>query len=450
MNLKIVLCKSTLLGPVSGADEIMLNYAVQLQRAGYDVSVVLLYAPNEDEQYYRRLHSNGVPVTIIVKKSFLFACLRALRHLFSSVLFFLFLLRHAPQQLRRIWQLAMRLIAPIYYRECRAYFAKNRPDLMHVFTPDEGAAMLIRAGHELQIPVLYHEMGTPYHMPMLADYYRRLEKVLPLCTEFAALSPRLALEWSVRFPFLSSISVLPLIMERARTFDLGIGPLARPKQTVFGFAARLEEGKGPMVMLDALSELNAAEALGIVRFTGNGPQLVELKARARELALGDACEFVGQYSEPLGRTAFMESLDVFVLPSFAEGTPNGVIEAMAHGVPVIASAVGGIPDIVDAASGILVPAGDAPALAQAMSLLAQDPQRRKQMGQAARDRYEKLFEPAAVLPLLLKTYGRVAGNGHAASVTAAGKGHFHPWAEIYPSAPNDSLAFESPAPASLS
>jgi glycosyltransferase involved in cell wall biosynthesis len=445
MNLKIVLCKSSLLGPVSGADEIMLNYAVQLHRAGYDVNVVLLYAPNENDQYYQRLQRHGVPVTIIVKKSFLFACLRALRHLFLSILFFLFLLRHAPQQLQRIWQIALRLIAPIYYRECRAYFAKNRPDLMHVFTPDSGAAMLIRAGHELHIPVLYHEMGTPYHLPMLTDYYRRLERVLPLCTEFAALSPRLASEWSVRFPFLSSVSVLPLIMERAGTFDLGIGPLARPMQTVFGFAARLEEGKGPMVMLEALSELNAADALGIVRFTGSGPQLVDLKARARELALGDACEFVGQYSEPLGRTAFMESLDVFVLPSFAEGTPNGVIEAMAHGVPVIASAVGGIPDIVDAASGILVPPGDAHALAQAMSLLARDPQRRKQMGQAARDRYEKLFEPAAVLPLLLKTYGRIAGNGHAAGKIAAGNGHFHPWAEIRPDE-QDGASFKSPVP----
>jgi glycosyltransferase involved in cell wall biosynthesis len=161
------------------------------------------------------------------------------------------------------------------------------------------------------------------------------------------------------------------------------------------------------------------------------------------LALGDACEFVGQYSEPLGRTAFMESLDVFVLPSFAEGTPNGVIEAMAHGVPVIASTVGGIPDIVDAASGILVPPGDAHALAQAMSQLAQDPQRRKQMGQAARDRYEKLFEPAAVLPLLLKTYGRLAGNGHGA--IAGSNGHFHPWSEVLPAEPNDNDAVESPS-----
>src|SRR4030095_6775102 len=263
MNLKIVLCKSTLLGPVSGADEIMLNYALHLRQAGYDVQVALLYAPSEDDQYNRRLKENGIPVTIIVRKSLLFALLRALRNIFSSILFFLFVLRRAPDQLRKIWQIALRLIAHLHYRECRAYLAKKRPDLLHVFTPDAGATMLIRAGHELKIPVLYHEMGTPHHLPMLEDYYRRLEKVLPLCTEFAALSPRLATEWSVRFPFLSSISVLPLIMQRAETFDLGLGSRQRPQQTVFGFAARLEEGKGPMVLLEALAEINAEQPVAL-------------------------------------------------------------------------------------------------------------------------------------------------------------------------------------------
>src|ERR1043166_112955 len=111
MDLKIVLCKSTLLGPVSGADEIMFNYAVHLHQAGYDVRVVLLYAPNDDDQYNVRLREQGVPVVVIVKKSLLFAILRALRNVFSSVLFFLFLLRRAPDRLRRVWQIALRLIA---------------------------------------------------------------------------------------------------------------------------------------------------------------------------------------------------------------------------------------------------------------------------------------------------------------------------------------------------
>ncbi|HYX30919.1 MAG TPA: glycosyltransferase [Pyrinomonadaceae bacterium] len=429
MNPKIVLCKSSLLGPVSGADEIMLNYAVHLRQAGYDAGVVLLYAPNEDDQYYQRLRRDEVPVKIIVTKSVLFATLRALRNLFSSLLFFLFLLRRTPDGLRRIWQIALRLIAHLHYRECRAYFAKSRPDVMHVFTPDSGAAMLIRAGHELKIPVLYHEMGTAHHMPMLEDHYRRLENVLPLCTEFAALSPRLASEWSARFPFLKSISVLPLIMRRAEAFDLGLAESLRTEQTVFGFAARLEEGKGPLVLLDALARVNATQPLAMIRIAGTGLQVAEVKARVRELGLRDNCEFVGQYSEPLGRTAFMESLDAFVLPSFAEGTPNSVIEAMAHGLPVIASAVGGVPDIVDPECGVLVPAGDARALAEAMLLLVRNPDLRKRMGLAARARYEKLFEPAAVLPVLLKTYNRIAGNGHFASALAGSNGHAHPWTE---------------------
>src|SRR5439155_15846398 len=144
-----------------------------------------------------------------------------------------------------------------------------------------------------------------------------------------------------------------------------------------------EEGKGPLVLLDALAEVNRQGPLAVARIAGIGPQLLEVNARVRELAIREACEFVGQYSEPLGRTAFMESLDVFVLPSLAEGTPNVIIEAMAHGVPVIASAVGGVPDIVNPQSGILIPPGDADALAEAMLLLARDPQRRKEMGAAA-------------------------------------------------------------------
>jgi glycosyltransferase involved in cell wall biosynthesis len=123
----------------------------------------------------------------------------------------------------------------------------------------------------------------------------------------------------------------------------------------------------------------------------------------------------------------MNSLDVFVLPSFAEGTPNGVIEAMAHGIPVIASNVGGIPDIIDADSGILVPPGDAAALADAMAVLANDPKRRNEMGAAARERHQKLFAPTAVVPLLLNVYHRVTGNGHAGNDVRRDKNHLHPW-----------------------
>jgi glycosyltransferase involved in cell wall biosynthesis len=262
---------------------------------------------------------------------------------------------------------------------------------------------------------------------MLENYYRRLEKVLPFCTEVAALSPRLAAEWSVRFPFLESVSVLPLIMESCDS--LSVVPQIRPKETVFGFAARLEEGKGPLVLVNALARLNRERSLGIARIAGMGPQLVKVKARARQLELGDACEFVGHYTDPPGRSGFMSSLDVFLLPSLAEGTPNSIIEAMSHGLPIIASAVGGIPDLLSDDSGILVPPGDDEALAQAMERLASDPDLRARMGGAARERYLNLFSPEAVLPVLRNTYLRLASR--MPSATTSAEQVAHPW-EVAP------------------
>jgi len=404
----------------------MLNYAVHLHQAGHDVSVVLLYPPTVDDQYLRRLQLKGVPVRTIVLRSYLFAFLRLLRSLLSSALFFLFFVKRAPSGLRRIWQVAIRAITHLHYRHCRAYFAEHRPDLLHVFTPDTGTEMMIRAGHELGIPVLYHEMGTARHLPMLTNYYRRLEKVLPLCTEVAALSPRLAEEWCQRFPFLRSVSVLPLIMEASANHTDSLRS-TNSVETTFGFAARLEEGKGPLVLVNALAQVNRKRRLAVARIAGTGPQLWQVKARLRELDLRDACEFVGHYSDPRLRSAFMNSLDVFVLPTFAEGTPNGIIEAMAHGIPVIASNVGGIPDIIEADCGILVPPGDAGALAHAMATLANDPERRKEMGAAARERYQKLFAPTAVVPEILKLYQRVIGNGHSANDMIRDNNHLHPW-----------------------
>lgn len=425
--MNIALCKSQFAGPVSGADEILISYALALHQAGYEVQVVLLYRCAEDDQYYLRLRNEGVAVSFVVPRSVVFEVLQRFRNLLAGALFFIFLMPRAPELLRRIWQWIMRRMTRLHYRACLNFLQIARPDVLHVFTPDDGAALLISAGHELGIPVLYHEMGTPHHLPMLEDYYRRLETVLPLCTEVVALSPRLAAEWSVRFPFLSSISVLPLIVEPPNTFNLTSESATYLEEAIFGFAGRLEEGKGPLVLVDALASVNREGPLAVARVAGIGPQLMQVKARVRELGLREAFELVGHYSEPLGRTAFMNSLDVFVLPSFAEGTPKSIIEAMAHGVPVIATTVGGIADILDGESGILVPPGDSAALADAMLSLARDHTRRVAMGVAAKQRYEKLFSQRAVLPLLLQTYSRVTRNGH--ELAKGISEDRHPWSK---------------------
>jgi glycosyltransferase involved in cell wall biosynthesis len=424
--MKIALCKSHFFGPVSGADEILVSYAISLRRAGEDVEVVLLYKPAQHDRFYRRLKQAGVPVVTVIRRSLAFALLRSLRGLLSSFLLLFLMIPRTETSLRKIWQVLIDLISRAHYKHCRAFFAASGYDLLHVFTPDIGATLIIRAGKEAGIPVLYHEMGTPHYLPPLDPYYRRLEKVLPLCSEVAALSPILAQQWSERFPFLSSVSVLPLLTEDSEMLNVSAKLSANGKQeTIFGYAARIEVGKGPFVLADALARLRQNRNDVHVRLAGTGPAVQEVKARVRQLQLNGSWEFVGSYDGAVGCSAFMRTLDVFVLPSFAEGTSKSVIEAMSHGLPVITTNVGGLPDLLTPSAGILIPPGDSSALADAMQCLASDPALRKQMGQAARDRYLTLFAPDAVLSMLVGTYSRLAGvNGHEAN-SLNGK---HPWA----------------------
>jgi glycosyltransferase involved in cell wall biosynthesis len=419
--MKIALCKSHFFGPVSGADEILVSYATALHRSGQDVEVVLLYKPSDGDRFYQRLRNAGVPVAHIIRRSVAFMILRGIRNLLSSFLLLFLLIPRSEKRLRKIWQLLTDLIYRAHYGNCRAYFAQCNYDVLHVFTPDTGAALIIRAGGEAGIPVLYHEMGTPHHLPGLTQYYRRLENVLPLCSEVAALSPLLATQWSQRFPFLASVSVLPLISEESEMLLLPTAlPLKSGSETIFGFAARIEEGKGPFVLFDALPKLRERGANVRVRVAGTGPALHELKARVHQSGLQTVCECVGAYSGGVGRSAFMNTLDVFVLPSYAEGTSKSVIEAMSHGLPIITTTVGGSPDLVTPETGILVEPGDSLSLADAMQRLASDAALRKRMGQAARQRYEELFAPAAVLPMLVDTYSRLTGRNEVTN------GH-HPW-----------------------
>jgi glycosyltransferase involved in cell wall biosynthesis len=293
--------------------------------------------------------------------------------------------------------------------------------------------VIIRAAHDAGIPVLYQEVGTPYHPPGFESYYEQFTSVLPLCAEVAALSPQLARECREKLPA-ANVSVLPILMDDG--FDRAATTTVRLRRTersvTFGFAARLEHLKGPLVLMDAFARTHRNVADIKLQITGSGSLKQKLFARARAHNVSQLCEFPGVYTRIEEKSLFMQSLDVFVLPSLTEGTPNGIIEAMACGLPVISTTVGGVPDLVSDETGILVPPGDVEALSQAMTLLAEDPLLRERMGQAARKRYEKLFNPSLVLPLMIDTYRRVApGNGnYLASVRPNGDGLLHPWAHL--------------------
>jgi glycosyltransferase involved in cell wall biosynthesis len=167
---------------------------------------------------------------------------------------------------------------------------------------------------------------------------------------------------------------------------------------------------------------------------GSGTQVAGLLKRAEQLGVMGRCEFLDPYCGSQERERFFESLDVFVLPSLAEGTPNSVIEAMALGLPVVASAVGGVPDLVTQETGVLVEPGDPEELADALLRIASDPDRRRRMGLAAIQRCRSLFSCEAVLPLLTDVYRRIIFRKQSSPQDSGVPDPplLHPWAGVVP------------------
>lgn len=416
--MRIVLAKTQLMGPISGADEILVTYATQLRKSGRDVSVLLLFPCQPQDSHYLRLKEAEVPLVTIASTP-VRATLEAGRSVARKVMDALPLSKKLLR--KRAHKISTRLTFK-YQQRCAEALRELRADVMHVVTPDPGAMALIRAAHAAGVPALYHEMGMPYHPPGFEFSYREFTSVLPLCAEVAALSPSLARHCREQLPDLRRLSVLPMIVN-----DLRDGRPAGDGGAAInvGFAARFEHLKGPLTLLEAFAVARRSDARLRLVFAGAGSLEPKLKSRAAVLGVAGHCEFAGRYASAEQRKAFMERLDIFALPSLTEGTPNSIAEAMSFGVPVIASDVGGIPDTLTAQSGVLVSPGDVAALADALVSVAKDSDARRRMGRAARERYETLFSPQAVLPTLLSVYRRVAGRGEQAP-----ESDLHPWAQV--------------------
>ena len=159
-----------------------------------------------------------------------------------------------------------------------------------------------------------------------------------------------------------------------------------PHVVVVGTVGRLAAVKDQATLVRAVGRLAAEHApaareLRLV-IAGEGPCRVELERLVGDLGMTNLVWFAGDRSDV---PAILRLLDIFVLPSLAEGISNTILEAMATGLPVVATRVGGTPEIVaDGLTGSLVPAGDTTALSAAIGRYAADPELRRLHGQAGR------------------------------------------------------------------
>jgi glycosyltransferase involved in cell wall biosynthesis len=174
---------------------------------------------------------------------------------------------------------------------------------------------------------------------------------------------------------------------------------------VVGEIARLCDVKGQRELLRALAQLPGVHAV----FAGEdleagGEYRRGLEREAAELGIDDRVTFAGY--RPAAEV--LPALDVFVLPSWIEGMPITVLEAMAHGKPVVATAVGGTAElVVDGETGVLVPPRDPDRLAEAIRQLLDDPESARRLGKAGRARVAERFSAEAMSRRVLEIYDEV-------------------------------------------
>jgi glycosyltransferase involved in cell wall biosynthesis len=169
------------------------------------------------------------------------------------------------------------------------------------------------------------------------------------------------------------------------------------------FLGRMQPAKGVFDLLEAIAALRPAVPDVRLVCAGDGDRIA-VASYAESLGIADAVKFTG-WVGPAGKRALFEAAAAFALPSYEEALPAGLLEAMGAGVPPVASAVGGIPEVVvDGVSGFLVAPGDRSSLERALRRLLIDTKLAARIGAAARETVRLRFAPERALPQLEEIY----------------------------------------------
>jgi glycosyltransferase involved in cell wall biosynthesis len=303
----------------------------------------------------------------------------------------------------------------------RVMFAES-PDIVHTHTAKAGAlgrvsAALFNATRaRRRRAVVIHT----FHGHVLSGYFGRAgnmavrlsERLLALLTDWiVTISPRQKEEIAHRFGVApaSKIVVIPLGLDLSELLaspvnDTSIRDRLGISRTdlVFGFVGRFVAIKDLATLIRAFASAHTAVPSTHLMLFGDGPQRAELRDLARHEGIESHVHFVG-WTEDL--VSVYSAIDVCVLSSLNEGTPVALIEAMAAGRPVIATAVGGVPDVVDhGRTGMLVPSRDAAALGGAMAELASNAGLRFEMGRNGREDVGRRFSHLRLVEDLSQLY----------------------------------------------
>jgi len=278
---------------------------------------------------------------------------------------------------------------------------QERPHIVHTHTAKAGFVGRL-AARLAGVPVVVHT----YHGHVLHSYYsptktrllRRMERGLGVLTDrIIAVSEQVRSDLvDYRVAGAEKISVVPLGFDLKPFLDSAMqrGRFRRELclsngAPLVGIVGRIFPIKNHRLFLDAAARIAAEEKAARFVVVGDGTLRQEMEEHANALGIADRVIFTG-WRRDLPR--IYADLDALVVSSNNEGTPVSAIEAMAAGCPVVATRVGGLPDLIrDGETGSLVPRGDAPALAAAVQRLLRDHESARRIGQTARARVAERF-----------------------------------------------------------
>jgi glycosyltransferase involved in cell wall biosynthesis len=272
---------------------------------------------------------------------------------------------------------------------------RRRPDVVHLHMGAYGSfvrkAMLVWIAAAAGVPAIVHVHGSDFDI-WHDRLPRPLRAVIRATLHRAAVVVALGDRWADRLraiaPRVSVVTVPNAVRVPPAPRTRGRGPLH------VVFLGEIGERKGAFTLLDAWAKLAAEpDVLAGARLTMAGDREIErAERRIEELGITGSAA-VSSWLSPEQVAELLSGADIFVLPSRNEGQPMALLEAMANGMAVVVSDVGGIPEMVeDGRSGLLVPPDDPDALAAALRRLLSDVDLRELLGAAARERVLDRFD----------------------------------------------------------
>ena len=310
---------------------------------------------------------------------------------------------------------------PVVYWRLWRLLRRLRPDIVH--TRNLPALDALPVAALAGVPARVHgEHGREItDLDGTRFKYKLLRQILrPLAQRYIALSCDLE-NWLHDGIGVSAHQLVRIYngvdVERFRPTEGRRAPLPRAgfaanDDIVIGTVGRMQIVKDQLTLTRAflrLLELAPAQRAKLrLVVVGDGPLQQECRSLVARAGAQSLCWFAGTRNDIAD---ILQGLDIFVLPSLAEGISNTILEAMASALPVVATRVGGNPELVaDGTTGTLVPATDPEAMAHALATYVQDPNLRRRHGQAGRERVEHDFGLAAMVDGYLAVYDELMRN----------------------------------------